>query len=327
MIHELRTYTFARGTGGVRELERRFGNNLDIRLKYSKLGGFFHTEIGEDSTQVVHIWPYDGYANRAEAREAANKDESNRWPPGIAELFAKQQVEILLPAPVHARPRAPTGWAHLGAELVRFSGRSGATARSTAIGAGAARIARRCTRWWAAGRSRSAWSPTGSTCWRRSAIGRTATKSRPNCAQIPTGRPNFRSRAHQRLQNPAARAVVSPQVNAMDDAPTLNRRSADRASVRAAGRRCCCRPAPPPRPRRRRHRPRPAGQRSCRPLRSTRTPNVLPTYVPLTGGPTPDFASTGPEYEDGFLRYPPNAHAGLAQGPARAKVARSMRSR
>ena len=99
MIHELRTYTLARGTGGVRELERRFGNNLDIRLKYSSLGGFFHTEIGEDSTQVVHIWPYDGYAHRAQAREAANKDESNRWPPGIAELFAKQQVEVLLPAP------------------------------------------------------------------------------------------------------------------------------------------------------------------------------------------------------------------------------------
>lgn len=99
MIHELRTYTLARGTGGVRELERRFGNNLDVRLKYSKLGGFFHTEIGEDSTQVVHIWPYAGYADRAEAREAANRDESNRWPPGIAELFAKQQVEVLLPAP------------------------------------------------------------------------------------------------------------------------------------------------------------------------------------------------------------------------------------
>jgi hypothetical protein len=99
MIHELRTYTLARGTGGVRELERRFGNNLDIRLKYSKLGGFFHTEIGEDSTQVVHLWPYAGYADRAESREAANKDDSNRWPPGIAELFAKQQVEVLLPAP------------------------------------------------------------------------------------------------------------------------------------------------------------------------------------------------------------------------------------
>jgi len=106
MIHELRTYTLARGTGGVRELERRFGNNIDIRLKYSSLGGFFHTEIGEDSTQVVHIWPYDGYHQRAEAREAANRDESGRWPPGIAELFARQQVEVLLPAPF-MRPLEP----------------------------------------------------------------------------------------------------------------------------------------------------------------------------------------------------------------------------
>ncbi len=31
---------------------------------------------------------------------------------------------------------------------------------------------------------------------------------------------------------------------------------------------------------------------------------ALPTYVPLSGGVTPDFPSTGPEYEDGFLRYP-----------------------
>jgi hypothetical protein len=106
MIHELRTYTIARGTGGVRELERRFGNNIDIRLKYSKLGGFFHTEVGEDSVQVVHIWPYAGYKDRAESREAANRDESGRWPPGIAELFAKQQVEILLPAPF-MRPLEP----------------------------------------------------------------------------------------------------------------------------------------------------------------------------------------------------------------------------
>ena len=90
----------------MRELERRFGNNIEIRLKYSQLGGFFHTEIGEDSSQVIHIWPYDDYHHRAEAREAANRDESGRWPPGIAELFARQQVEILLPAPF-MRPLAP----------------------------------------------------------------------------------------------------------------------------------------------------------------------------------------------------------------------------
>jgi putative aldouronate transport system substrate-binding protein len=35
--------------------------------------------------------------------------------------------------------------------------------------------------------------------------------------------------------------------------------------------------------------------------------SVLPTYTPLSGGPLPDFPSAGPEYEDGFLRYPANS--------------------
>ena len=105
MIHELRTYTIKVDGGGVRELERRFGNGIDIRLKHSSLGGFFHTLTG-DMSQVVHIWPYDGLRNRAEARAAANRDESNRWPPGIAELFERQVVEILDPAPF-MRPLEP----------------------------------------------------------------------------------------------------------------------------------------------------------------------------------------------------------------------------
>jgi hypothetical protein len=105
MIHELRTYTIRTQGGGVKELERRFKNGLDVRLKYSALGGFFHTLAG-DLSQVVHIWPYEGMRNRAEARAAANRDESDRWPPGIAELFAKQEVEILLPAPF-MRPLEP----------------------------------------------------------------------------------------------------------------------------------------------------------------------------------------------------------------------------
>jgi hypothetical protein len=98
MIHELRTYTIKTEYGGVRELERRFGNGLDVRLKYSDLGGFFHTRSGNMS-QVVHIWPYRDLRDRAESRAAANRDASNRWPPGIAELFERQEVEILLPAP------------------------------------------------------------------------------------------------------------------------------------------------------------------------------------------------------------------------------------
>ena len=105
MIHELRTYTIRTQGGGVKELERRFKNGLDVRLKYSPLGGFFHTLAG-DLSQVVHIWPYEGLRDRVESRAAANRDESERWPPGIAELFAKQEVEILAPAPF-MRPLVP----------------------------------------------------------------------------------------------------------------------------------------------------------------------------------------------------------------------------
>jgi hypothetical protein len=98
VIHELRTYTIKTEHGGVRELERRFGNGIDLRLKYSPLGGFFHTLTGNMS-QVVHIWPYEDLQHRVDQRAAANRDESNRWPPGIAELFERQEVEILIPAP------------------------------------------------------------------------------------------------------------------------------------------------------------------------------------------------------------------------------------
>jgi putative aldouronate transport system substrate-binding protein len=33
---------------------------------------------------------------------------------------------------------------------------------------------------------------------------------------------------------------------------------------------------------------------------------VLPTFVPIQGGPNPDFRSAGPLYEDGFINYPNN---------------------
>ena len=92
MIYELRIYTLK--TGGVRELERRFGNNLDIRNKYSTMYGFWHTEIGQ-SSQVVHIWPYEDLQDRVDSRSAANRDTSHRWPPGIIEFFERQDVEIL----------------------------------------------------------------------------------------------------------------------------------------------------------------------------------------------------------------------------------------
>ncbi len=103
MIHELQIYSLPGGS--VRELERRFGNAIDIRVKYSPLGGFFHGETRHTS-EVVSLWPYEGLAQREQVRVAAARDESGRWPPGLGELYQGQIVEILLPAPF-MRPLEP----------------------------------------------------------------------------------------------------------------------------------------------------------------------------------------------------------------------------
>ena len=60
MIHELRTYTLKPGNGA--EVEARFEKSLPARVKHSKLGGFWHTEVGP-LNQVLHTcghmmtWP------------------------------------------------------------------------------------------------------------------------------------------------------------------------------------------------------------------------------------------------------------------------------
>jgi len=40
------------------------------------------------------------------------------------------------------------------------------------------------------------------------------------------------------------------------------------------------------------------------PKAAAKQPNVYPTFRPVTTGPKPDFASSGPQYEDGFTNFP-----------------------
>jgi hypothetical protein len=94
MIYELRTYMLKPGV--VRDYETRFAEALPHREKYSKLGGFWHTDIGP-LNQVVHLWPYEDLKHRTEVRAAAAKDPN--WPPKARELYVAQETEILLPAP------------------------------------------------------------------------------------------------------------------------------------------------------------------------------------------------------------------------------------
>lgn len=94
MIIEVRTYQLKPGT--LAEAEKRFGAALPVREKHSKLAAFWHTEVGA-LNQIIHVWTYDSFAQRAEVRAAAAKEEG--WPPPIREFVVSQQSEVFLPAP------------------------------------------------------------------------------------------------------------------------------------------------------------------------------------------------------------------------------------
>src|SRR5580692_2749708 len=94
MIIEMRTYTLQPGT--LAEVEKRFGASLPVREKHSKLAAFWHTDVGP-LNQIIHVWTYDSFEQRAAVRAAATKDEG--WPPPIREFVTNQQSEVFHPAP------------------------------------------------------------------------------------------------------------------------------------------------------------------------------------------------------------------------------------
>jgi hypothetical protein len=94
MIYEIRTYTLK--PGQVPEFERRFEASLSVRLRYSELAAFWHTEIGP-LNQVVHIWPYENLQKRAEIRVRLAREPD--WPPKSDELILCMESGIFVPAP------------------------------------------------------------------------------------------------------------------------------------------------------------------------------------------------------------------------------------
>lgn len=98
MIIEMRTYTLQPGT--LAEVEKRFGEHLHVREKYSKLGAFWHSEVGP-LNQIIHVWEYDDFKHRDEVRTAARA--SGSWPPPIREFVTAQQSEVFIPAPFSPR--------------------------------------------------------------------------------------------------------------------------------------------------------------------------------------------------------------------------------
>jgi hypothetical protein len=94
MLYEVRSYMLKPGTVG--EAEKRFAETLPHREKYSKLGAFWHTEIGP-LNQIIHVWPYESLQQRTEVRAQAMKDPN--WPPKLGDVLETMESEIFLPAP------------------------------------------------------------------------------------------------------------------------------------------------------------------------------------------------------------------------------------
>jgi hypothetical protein len=96
MIYEVRTYTLKPGT--VIEFEERFAKRLPLLEKHSKLGAFWHTEMGP-LNEVIYVWPYEDLQQRAAVREAMAKDTAMAQLPGYQDLIVAQEAEIMIPAP------------------------------------------------------------------------------------------------------------------------------------------------------------------------------------------------------------------------------------
>ena len=95
MIYEVRTYDLK--PGAVAGFEENFAKALPHREKYSKLGALWHTEFGP-LNQVIHVWPYEDFADRTRVREEASKDPN--WPPqNDPDIYVSMQSEIFTPAP------------------------------------------------------------------------------------------------------------------------------------------------------------------------------------------------------------------------------------
>lgn len=95
MIYELRTYTLY--PGKTAEYLQHMKAILPLREKYSKLVGYWTTEVGE-LNQIVHLWAYEDLAHRAEVRAAVAKEpEWQAFLGKIYPLILRQESKILIP--------------------------------------------------------------------------------------------------------------------------------------------------------------------------------------------------------------------------------------
>jgi hypothetical protein len=94
MIIEMRTYTLKPGT--TPDFEKAFEEDLQYRTKISPLGAFFRSDVGP-LNQVIHIWPYESFAEKD--RIGADARKTGHWPPKVRDFLVTQESKVFQPAP------------------------------------------------------------------------------------------------------------------------------------------------------------------------------------------------------------------------------------
>ncbi|MFI4974101.1 MAG: NIPSNAP family protein [Caulobacterales bacterium] len=105
MIVEMRTYTLA--LGATATYFRKYGEKgLAVQKRIlGHLVGYYSVEVGP-LNQVIHLWGYDSFEDRAKRRAALWADaEWLEYVRDVAGLVVKQENQILSPAPFFNVPR------------------------------------------------------------------------------------------------------------------------------------------------------------------------------------------------------------------------------
>src|SRR5271156_757875 len=96
MLYELRTYTVKPGSLGDMVKAAATVSHEIRKNDYGKLEGYWSTEIGL-LNQVLHLWSYSDYAERARVRGelAKNSRWTSEYIPLIRPLIVRQEVRLL----------------------------------------------------------------------------------------------------------------------------------------------------------------------------------------------------------------------------------------
>ena len=99
MLHELRTYTASAGAvPDILKVNEEVGRKARGN-DYGVLEGYWFTEIGP-LNQVMHLWRYDSFEERARLRAELGKNEdwTKKYVPTLRPLLVNQTTRFLNPA-------------------------------------------------------------------------------------------------------------------------------------------------------------------------------------------------------------------------------------